>query len=107
MWPTPNLENCSTYPELGSRSQEHRKTGIPREVHCSATVDCTVKAKRVLLHSCGDGAPASTTISASCRGRYFRSIRRCPLTLSKGWILKTSFSPLPCASDHSFGKRSR
>src|ERR1700690_1405089 len=84
MWPTPNLENCPTYPELESRSQEHKNTGIPREAHCSATVDCTITAKRVFLHNCGDGAPASTPIRGSGRGRYFRKIRRCPLTLSKG-----------------------
>ena len=54
----PNLENCLTYPELDSRSQEHKNTGIPREAHCNATVDCTTSAKRVFRHSCGKGAPA-------------------------------------------------
>ena len=64
MWPTPNFANCSTYPALGSRSQEHRKTGMPMAAHCNATVDCTVKAKRVFLHNSGEGAPAITPIFA-------------------------------------------
>jgi histidine ammonia-lyase len=34
--------------------------------------------------STGFGSLATTPIPASCRGRYFRRIRRWPLTLSKG-----------------------
>ena len=58
----PNLANCRTYPELESRSHEHKNTGIPKDAHCNATVDCTTSAKRVFLQSCGDGGPASTPI---------------------------------------------
>ena len=36
-------------------------------------------------------------------GKYFRSIRRCPFTLSKGCSLNTSFIPLFCANDHKAG----
>ena len=56
-----------------SRSQEHKNTGIPREAHCNATVDCTVSAKRVFLHSCGEGRPAITPISRFLLRQIFSS----------------------------------
>jgi len=101
----PNFANCSAYPVVKSRNQWHKNTGIPSDAHCRATVDCTVKAQRVLLHNCSDGAPAITRISDSGCGKYFRSIRRCPFTLSKGCSLNTSFIPLFCANDHNSGSR--
>src|SRR5271166_7000590 len=42
--PTPNRAYCRTYPEKGSRSHAHRKTGMPKVAHSKAVEDCTVKA---------------------------------------------------------------